>query len=145
MGKTDLERMPAIVNVFDHLSRLDVRPDQWSIELLVKRREHVAVARLQLALAKSSTKATRTTGMTSRPALPHCVSFGQHRLPGAPEPNWQYRKRVSPSRIMSRRCHQANTSLYERSISELCVRAALSSMTDHVVSMNAAPKDTARR
>src|SRR5580658_295372 len=40
--------MPAVVNVFDHLRRLEIRPDQWCIELLVKRRQRVTAGSIQL-------------------------------------------------------------------------------------------------
>src|ERR1019366_4522362 len=49
VGETDLQRMPAVVNVLDHLSRLYIRPDQRRLEFFVKLGQHVAAGFIQFA------------------------------------------------------------------------------------------------
>src|SRR5579864_5531717 len=47
--KPDLERMPAVVDVLDHLSSLQVRPDQGCVEFFVKRRQDVSAGFIYFA------------------------------------------------------------------------------------------------
>ena len=49
IGKTNLEGMPTVIDVLDHLRRLQIRSDQWRVKFFVERCQDVSAGLIRLA------------------------------------------------------------------------------------------------